>query len=455
MSELSCAQIVGSRTVAPQGETKEEEDTAKTIVAVACGFRQNDAFSLSPITMPLSISILTRVELDTTSEEHDRIVEAIADLLSRWHKYGDEMSQALTTEKFFAGELRMDGGTARIFDPTKATWSETISFSIRGSEKFIPADYYTRLVFNDGTTATLSTILDNDTFIALGYKSDMYTWLKQPTDLSVGSQNTEIPSYMFDNCWYLENVVIPDSITTIGNDSFSGCSVLTSVTIPESVVEIQNDAFYHSESISDVYCYANPNNLTWEDEESDDFIQTPPKATVCHVKFNYLSAFRQNFSDVNVTFVGDIDIPPETNVTYANGETAQFNITGFLMRDKIQNIGSVAEVTIGTNVTAIGDPTTQFADSTFSGCTSLVNVVIPSTVKSIGGYSFDGCTSLAHITIPKSVTGIQIAAFVRCPALMDVKFEGRTMAQVQAMSFYNWNLPSGCVIHCTDGNITI
>ena len=94
--------------------------------------------------MPLSISILTRVELDTTSEEHDRIVEAISDLLSRWHKYGEEMSQALTTNKFFAGELRMDGGTARIFDPTKATWSETISFSIRGSEKFVapPVPYF-------------------------------------------------------------------------------------------------------------------------------------------------------------------------------------------------------------------------------------------------------------------------------------------------------------------------
>ena len=365
------------------------------------------------------------------------------------------MSDALTTEQFLAGELRMDGGTNRTYDTMTGTWSETLTFTIRGAERFLPADYYTMLVFNDGTTATLSTILDNDTFIALGYKSDVFTWIKQPTQLSVGSQNTEIPSHMFDNCWYLENVVIPNSITTIGYDSFSGCSVLPSVMIPENVVEIQNDAFYHSESIKDVYCYANPNNLTWEDEESDDFIQTPPKATVCHVKFNYFSVFKQNFSDVNVTFVGDIDIPPETNVTYANGETAQFNITGHLMRDKIQNIGSVAEVTIGTNVTSIGDPTSQFADSTFRGCTSLVSVVIPSTVTSIGGYSFDGCPSLTHITIPKSVTSIQIAAFVRCPALMNVKFEGRTMAQVQAMYFYNWNLPSGCVIHCTDGNITI
>ena len=306
MPELSASQVVGSREVAAAGDTKSEEVTKATIVAVACGFRQNDAFSLTPITMSMSITVMTRTELDPTSEGHDTVIEAIADLLSRWHKDGNAMSEALTSDKFLAGELRMDGGTARTYDSMTQTWSETISFSIRGAEKFLPADYYTRLVFNDGTTATLSTILDNDTFIALGYKSNMYTWIKQPTQLSVGSQNTEIPSYMFDNCRYLENVTIPNSITIIGNDAFSGCSVLASVMIPESVVEIQNDAFYRSESIRNVYCYANPNNLTWEDEESDDYIMSPERTTVCHVKPQYLSVFQQNFSDVNVTFVGDL-----------------------------------------------------------------------------------------------------------------------------------------------------
>lgn len=134
---LDGAQIVGSRSVAPQGQTKEEEDQASSIVAVACGFRQNDAFSLTPITMSMSISIMTRAELDPTSEKHDEIVEAVADLLSRWHKYGNEMQEALSNEKFLAGELRMDGGSARIYDSTTATWSETISFSIRGAEKFL------------------------------------------------------------------------------------------------------------------------------------------------------------------------------------------------------------------------------------------------------------------------------------------------------------------------------
>ena len=116
MPELSASQVVGSREVASAGDTKSEEDTKATIVAVACGFRQNDAFSLSPITVSMSITVMTRTELDPTSEGHDTVIEAIADLLSRWHKDGNAMSEALTNEKFLAGELRMDGGTARTYD---------------------------------------------------------------------------------------------------------------------------------------------------------------------------------------------------------------------------------------------------------------------------------------------------------------------------------------------------
>lgn len=116
MPELSASHVVGSREVAEAGETKTEDDSHATVVAVACGFRQNDAFSLSPITMSMSIAVMTRTELDPTSEGHSRVIEAVADLLSQWHKDGNAMTEALSNRKFFAGELRMDGGTARTYD---------------------------------------------------------------------------------------------------------------------------------------------------------------------------------------------------------------------------------------------------------------------------------------------------------------------------------------------------
>ena len=137
MPELANAQVVGSRMI-PEIETgtKTEESDRQSVIAVACGFRTHDAFSLSPISIPVTITVMTRTELDPSSKVHDQVVEEIADHLSRWHRFGEEMTSALTSDRFFAGELRMDGGSGRTYSSATQTWNETISFTVRGSEKF-------------------------------------------------------------------------------------------------------------------------------------------------------------------------------------------------------------------------------------------------------------------------------------------------------------------------------
>ena len=46
-------------------------------------------------------------------------------------------------------------------------------------------------------------------------------------------------------------------------------------------------------------------------------------------------------------------------------------------------------------------------------------------------------------------------AFSSCYDLTDVTFSGKDKATVKNMANYSWDLNSGCVIHCTDGDITI
>jgi len=59
--------------------------------------------------------------------------------------------------------------------------------------------------------------------------------------------------------------------------------------------------------VADVYCYADPNNLTWNNEYCDDF--KDDGSTVCHVHADQLEAYQSKFTGtVNVTFVGDYDV---------------------------------------------------------------------------------------------------------------------------------------------------
>ena len=62
---------------------------------------------------------------------------------------------------------------------------------------------------------------------------------------------------------------------------------------------------------------------------------------------------------------------------------------------------------------------------------------------------------MRSVTIPESVTNIGDFAFDGCVGLASVTFSGKDKETVQGMANYSWALNSGCVLHCTDGDITI
>ena len=74
---------------------------------------------------------------------------------------------------------------------------------------------------------------------------------------------------------------------------------------------------------------------------------------------------------------------------------------------------SLSEIVIPSSVTSIGD-------SAFSRCDSLLEIVIPSSVTSIGDSAFYDCYSLSEIVIPSSVTSIGDNAFSSCDSLSEI-----------------------------------
>ncbi len=76
--------------------------------------------------------------------------------------------------------------------------------------------------------------------------------------------------------------------------------------------------------------------------------------------------------------------------------------------------GKETTVTIPTEID--GYPVTAIDDHAFQN-TSVVSVIIPSSVTSVGWFAFYGCFGLEIVAIPSSVTTISYAAFDGCPNL--------------------------------------
>jgi len=55
---------------------------------------------------------------------------------------------------------------------------------------------------------------------------------------------------VFDN--RVTSIIIPDSVTSIGNAAFASCESLTSITIPDSVTSIGNAAFRQCASLTSI-----------------------------------------------------------------------------------------------------------------------------------------------------------------------------------------------------------
>ncbi len=159
----------------------------------------------------------------------------------------------------------------------------------------------------------------------------------------------------------LTSINIPNGVETIGESAFSWCSGLTSVTIPASVTSIGDWVFSGCTSMEDVYCYANPDVLTWGD--ASEYFK-PSKATHCHVPYAYLEKYNTYFNyesgtkrRVNVTF----DEALKTNyaeeaywTTYYNGSAKRLAPEGVTVYKAALNGSSLTLTEIADRIIPAG-----------------------------------------------------------------------------------------------------
>lgn len=136
---------------------------------------------------------------------------------------------------------------------------------------------------------------------------------------------------------------------------------------------------------------------------------------------------------------------------------ASSTIKNLKIPDTVKSIG-VDAFRFCDNLTSItiSDSVTSIKYGTFGDCINLTSITIPNRVTSIGFYAFAYCSSLTSVTIPNSVTYIGNGAFKDCSSLTTITYEG-TMEQwdkIKKVSYWNYNSALKTV-KCVDGDINL
>ena len=245
-------------------------------------------------------------------------------------------------------------------------------------------------------------------------------------DIVIPDSVTEIGDSAFRNSG-LVTVMIPDTVTKIEDSAFSGCTGLTSMMVPDSVTDMGTGVFANCTSLTNVTLPNIRQNIvasTFEGCTSLEKIVLPETVTAIRDSaFKNCTALKEivwskapGLIEANAFYncdaLTEVEIP--TTVTSVGDQafydcdsltTVDFPDTVTKMGTKVfYDCDALTSVKLGSGITTI-------PASTFEHCDVLESIVIPRRVTTIGNSAFKDCVKFTSITIPRSVTSIGSTAF--------------------------------------------
>ena len=245
-------------------------------------------------------------------------------------------------------------------------------------------------LYFDSTKTNLALYIGTDTNVTIPNSVSSigkyaFAYCTALTSINIPNSVTSIGSFAFEGCTGLTSVTIPNSVTSIGSSAFQNCSSLTSVTIPNSVTYIGYSAFQNCSSLTSVTI---PNSVTYIGYSAFERCSGLTSVTIGN---SVTSIGNEAFADcyrlrtLNYNAINCRDFSNSSERVHDNYEDVWYTIyTGVFPK-------SLKRINIGDSVQRIPANFAYAIDS-------LMAIIIPNNVTSIGDFAFNGCSNLRDVT---------------------------------------------------------
>ena len=260
------------------------------------------------------------------------------------------------------------------------------------------------------------------------------------TSITIPNSVTSIGGYAFYFCSSLTSITIPNSVTSIDSPAFYGCSGLTSIIVENgnTVYDSRNNCNAIIKTSTNVLiagCKSTiiPNSVTSIGNEA-------------FVSCSGLTSVTIPNSVTSIGGSAFMDCSALTSVTIGNsvtsiGETAFAScsgLTSITIPNSVTDIGGWAFGSCsGLTSVSIPNSLTYIGYGAFQSCSSLTSVTIPNSVTSIEDMAFYRCSGLTSIIIGRGIETIGSSAFASCESLEDVYCHAEKVPSAEINAFDN------------------
>lgn len=225
--------------------------------------------------------------------------------------------------------------------------------------------------------------------------------------------NYESKKHSFPN---ITQVVFPDSLKEIGQNTFYGCAKLTEVVFPQTLDKIGEGAFCECTGLQKVVLNEGLKNI-------------------------------DNFCFNKCTGLTEIEIPQSVTELGESVFSQCEKLQKVVLNEGLKKIGNycfnscfvLEGITLPQSVEVLGS-------SVFNTCSQLTEIEIPGLVKEVGDHIFFQCKKLQKVVLHEGLERVGEAAFYSCDKLKEIEIP-QTVKVIDVGAFSNCSKLEKVVLH--------